>query len=187
MLDDARPLYRIVGVIDHRDTLIIGGVADFRLKPHRAVLQPTETIVIELVDFTAEHNRVGHRRQPLAVIEEIAAADDLHAVEQAVNQRVIATLGNALPQVVEIIVVKGQPQRQAADYERREVAATTAPLLFGIVADELFINVATHEGKCQFFKVSRLIHTLCFQPLDCLVPLGLQLFDRLGGSLAPHS
>ena len=68
--------------------------------------------------------------------------------------------GNALIQRVEIVVVKGQPHRQALDDKCRQVLAVAAPLLFGVALDELLINVAAHKGDGLLLKVLRLVGDL---------------------------
>ena len=65
------------------------------------------------------------------VFKVIGVQPHLDAVQKIGDHLGVAADGNALIQRVEIVVVKGQPHRQALDDKSRQVLAVAAPLLSG--------------------------------------------------------
>ena len=119
--------------------------------------------------------------------EEIGVEPYLHAVKQTVNQAVVASDGDALIGVVEIVVVKGHAHRQTTDDERRKLGAFAPPLLLGVALDKLLVDVAPDKRQRLLLKVAWLGYSLGFHAFDRLAPLLVELSLRLGGSLhAPH-
>ena len=90
VFDDARVGHFARGVVHHRIALPIRRVERLGLEPHRAVFQPSETIVVIFVDFSREHDFLRHRFPMRPVGEEIHAGLYLYAVEQPFNQCIIA-------------------------------------------------------------------------------------------------
>ena len=55
----------------------------------------------------------------ITVLQVIGVQPQLYAIQQAVNDGIVSANGNALVQVIEIIVVKGKPHRQPLDNKCR--------------------------------------------------------------------
>ena len=157
MLDDAGPRRLAVGVVDGGVALKAGLVEQLILKPNGAILQRTELVVKVGINGAGVDDLVSQCVQRGFVFEVIGVQPHLDAVQKVSNHLRIAADGNALIQRVEIVVVKGQPHRQALDDKSRQVLAVAAPLLFGVALDELFINVAAHKGDGLLLKVLRLV------------------------------
>ena len=174
-------------VVDHGVALMVWLVECLGLEAHGAVFELAEAVAVKLVDFSGEYNLVGDGLPAGAVGEEICVQPYLHAVKQTVNQAVVASDGDALIGVVEIVVIKGHAHRQTADDERRKLGTFAPPLLFGVALDELLVDVAPDKRQRLLLKVARLGHALGFHAPDCLAPLLVELSLSLGGSLCtPH-
>ena len=90
VFDDTRVGHFARGVVHHRIALPIRRVERLGLEPHRAVFQPSETIVVVFVDFSREHDFLRHRFPMRPVGKEIRAGLYLYTVEQPFNQCIIA-------------------------------------------------------------------------------------------------
>ena len=73
--------------------------------------------------------------------------------EHVLNPRCISFLGNTLIDVIEVVVVVGEPKRQTLDYPRLQLCTRFPPLLFSVVLNQLFIHGSSNKGDCLFFKV----------------------------------
>ena len=160
MLNDAGPRGLAVGVVDGGVALKAGLVEQLILKPNGAILQRAELVVKVGINGAGVDDLVSQCVQRGLVFEVIGVQPHLDAVEQVGNHLRIAADGNTLIQRVEIVVVKGQPHRQALDDKSRQVLAVAAPLLFGVALDELFINVAAYKRDGLLLKVLRLVGDL---------------------------
>jgi hypothetical protein len=98
-----------------------------------------ESVVEKRVDRTGVDRSLGKRGKRRAVCKIVRVQSHLDAFEHALNQRGVTRGRDALMGVVEIIVVVGKADRQAADDERRKFCAGSAPLFLRIPADQLFI------------------------------------------------
>ena len=81
---------------------------------------------------------------------------NVRALQHFLHHLGISADGNALPAVVEIIVVVGETAGQAADDERGQLPAVAPPLLFGIPLDELGIYVRANQAERLLFQILRL-------------------------------
>ena len=166
MLDDAGPRRLAVRIVDGGVALEAGLVEQLVLKPDRAVLQRAEFVVKISINRAGVDDFVSQCVQRGLVFEVIGVQPHLDAVQKIGDHLGVAADGNALIQRVEIVVVKGQPHRQALDDKSRQVLAVAAPLLFGVALDELLINVAAHKGDGLLLKVLRLVGDLTALLLD---------------------
>ena len=160
MLDDAGPRRLAVRIVDGGVALEAGLVEQLILKPDRAVLQRAEFVVKISVNRAGVDDFVSQCVQRGLVFEVIGVQPHLDAVQKIGDHLGVAADGNALIQRVEIVVVKGQPHRQALDDKSRQVLAVAAPLLFGVALDEFFINVAAYKGDGLLLEVLRLVGDL---------------------------
>src|SRR5699024_1054117 len=82
--------------------------------------------------------------------------------------------------VVEVVVIVGQPDGQAADDKGRQVGSLLSPLLLSVALNQLFVDVPANQGNCLFFQVLRLL-------ARHLLPLFIDFGKRLGrGPHPPH-
>ena len=160
MLDDTGPRRLAVRIVDGGVALEAGLVEQLVLKPNGAVLQRAEFVVKISVNRTSVDDFVSQCVQRGLVFEVIGVQPHLDAVQKIGDHLGVAADGNALIQRVEIVVVKGQPHRQALDDKCRQVLAIAAPLLFGVALDEFFINVAAYKGDGLLLEVLRLVGDL---------------------------
>lgn len=66
-------------------------------------------------------------------------------VEHLLDDLGVAADRNALVRVVEVVVVEGEAHRQAADDEARQVLGRAAPLLGGVVLDQLGVDIGADQ------------------------------------------
>lgn len=78
------------------------------------------------------------------------------AVEQGLDQLVVAADRNALIAVVEVIVVERIADRQALDDEGGQLRAAAAPLLLRVALDELRVDIRADERDGLLLEVLRL-------------------------------
>ncbi len=158
VFDNARILRFSVRVIHNRNALIVGGIENLRIETHRAIFEFAEFESEKLVYHTRIYRLVCDVRIILYKIEIIRFCHHVRAVEQLLDYRRISADRYALIAVVEIVVVKGESARQTLYYERGQVFAISAPLLFGVTFDEFGIYVRSDEFQCLFFEVFRLVY-----------------------------
>ena len=85
-----------------------------------------------------------------------------------------------LIQRIEIIIVKGKPNRQPFDDKRRQLMAGTSPLLLCVSLDQLLVNIHPDQPDRLLLQIGRLGDT---GRLPLLLDLRLCL---LRGDHAPH-
>ena len=91
-----------------------------------------------------------------AVLEEIGIHPCFNALKQTIDKFVVAPNGNALIEVVEIVVVIDKAYRQALDNKRRQISALAPPLFLSITLDERFLDIISYQYQSLFLEVSRL-------------------------------
>lgn len=143
------------GEVDHGVALIVRPVEDLGLKPQAAVVKASETAVKKSVNPAREHDAPGQRAPVVTIVEEINTCDNFDAVKQSGDEAVVSADGDALPEVIEIIVVKSEAQGQSPDYKGRQIGASPAPLLLGVSFDEQFVDVTAYERQGLLLKVLR--------------------------------
>ena len=153
VLDAARVGHVVAGVVDDGIALVVGHGQCFFLESYGAILQFAEAIVEVLIDFPREDDLVGQSLPVAAITEEVSASPGLNACQQSVDQAVVASRGNTLVEVVEIVVVIDQSHGQTLDDEGGQLSALAPPLLFGIFLDEPFVDVRSDEEQSLLFEV----------------------------------
>ena len=127
---------------------------------------------------------VRSARVLLAKLAILGGQQDLDVAEHALDHGGVAAHGDALPAVVEVVVVIGQAHRKALDDARRQLGAAATPLLLGIALDELLEHVAADQRQRLLLEVLRLALA------DEVCGLGLLALDDLDslgrGADAPH-
>ena len=94
-------------------------------------------------------------------------------MQQRVDERVVASGGNALEGIVEVVVVEREAEGKPANDEGRQFGSLAAPLLLGISLDEYAVDVVAAEFQGLFLQVGGLRDGGIFAPL--LLYLGLRL------------
>ena len=183
MLYDASERDSSLRVVDHRVPLIIGHIKYLLLESHCPVFKFAESIAKIFIDFSGEHNLIGHFLQNISGFEEIHPEPYFDTFQQAFYQSVIPTDRYALVTVVEIIVVECQPHRQTTDDERRKLRAPAPPLLFGITLYQSLIYISTDKQQRLLFKITRLGDTGYRQPFPCF---SSSVLSASSGVLTPH-
>ena len=147
VLNRPRIWHFALGVVHHGVALEVGRGEVLVLEAQAAVVEVTEAVAVELVDAPREQDFFGFRFEFAPVVEEIRVELQVYfsVIEQGVDEEVVSALRDALVGVVEVVVVEGEPQRQAADDECRQFGCRPSPLLFGLSLDELFVDVASAE------------------------------------------
>ena len=174
-------------IVYHGVALMIGFGECLGLETHGAILERAIVIVEKLVDFAGENYTVGHRFPVLAVVEKVGVEAHFDAFEESVDKAIVPPDGDALIEVVEVIVVEGETHRQTTDDEGGELAARTSPLLFGVALDELLIDVAADERQSLFLEITRFVDAFGLHALYGLAALLVEFGHSLGGSFhAPH-
>ena len=143
-------------------------------KAQGAVGKVSEAVVKETVDGTAEDHFLRHFHPFLASFKEVFGKSDLNAVEQGVRQHVVASLGDALEGVVEVVVVKHEPHGQSSDDFRRQGVGGAAPLLLGVAFDECVVDVLSDQQECLLLQVLRLAESESLQFGACFSALFFQ-------------
>ena len=110
-------------------------VITFRFKMQAPIGQMAQAIAEILVNGTGIDDFTGYIqvRRPFAVI--IDASPHFDAFQKGVDEDIVAPFGDALPTVVEIIIVESIAHGQALDDERRQIRTAPAPLFFRIAFD----------------------------------------------------
>ena len=160
VLDDAGVGHLAGRVVHHGHALVVGLVEHLALEAEAAVLERAQPEVVERVDGATVD---GPRRDVGLLGHEVLvlhAAADLHALEHVGDHLGVATHGDALVAVVEVVVVVGETARQALDDARGQVPAVAAPLLLRVALHERLEDVATNEGERLLLEVGRLTDAL---------------------------
>lgn len=85
----------------------------------RSVLQVSEAVIVEFINLARIDYPVGHVFPMLAVGEEVGIGDGFDFLQQSLNQSIVASYGDTLIFIVEIIVVEDQSYGQPFDDKRR--------------------------------------------------------------------
>ena len=160
VLDDARVGDLALGVVDHGHALVVLLVERLGLKAQAAVLQRAQLKVVERVDGAAVDRLGGDIGLGGGQLLVLHAAAHLDALEHVGDHLGVASHGDALVAVVEVVVVVGKAAGESFDNARGQVAAVAAPLLLGVALHERFEDVASHEGQRLLLKVGRLADVL---------------------------
>ena len=86
---------------------MVGNGERFGFEAHCAVFEAAEPVAVELVDFAGEYGFVGDVFPFPAVAEEVCVELYVGAFQQSVDKAVVASDGDALTGVVEVVVVEG--------------------------------------------------------------------------------
>ena len=121
VLDDAGVGHIARGVVDDGIALVLLLVEFLRLKADAAVLERAEAVSEELVDAAGVDDPLRDVRFCLNQIEVIRVQANLHALEHVRHHLRVAADRDALPAVVEVVVVVGEAARQALDDECRQI------------------------------------------------------------------
>jgi len=187
VLDDAGVGSVGVGVVHYGVALVVRGVEGLRFESYRTVLEGAVAEVEVLVYAAGVDYCVGEFVQAGFIFQIVYARADFYAFQHLANQGVIATDGDALVEVVEVVVVEDEPDGEAADDGCGEFGAGPAPLLAGVALDQLLVDVAAHQEECLLFQVAGLGDACICHGLDgfgfLLVYFGLGF---LRGVDAPH-
>ncbi len=184
VLDDARERNLALGVVNHRVALPVLALDALGLEAQAAVLKGAQLVVEVLVDGAAVDNAVGDAGVLGDELAVLGVQQDLGIAEHALHHGGVAAHGDALPTVVEVVVVIDEAHGQALDDAGRKLGAAAAPLLFRVALDKLLEHVLADKGKGLFLEVGGLAFA------DLLGGFGLLALDDLLGFRrgldAPH-
>ena len=156
VLDDAGVWDLALRVVDDGDTLMILLLQALRLEVKAAVLELAELVIEILVNRTRVDDLPGHGLIGGALLEVVDTRADFDAVEQGLDELVIAADRDALIAVIEVIVVERVAHRQTLDDEGWQLRAAAAPLLLRVALDELRVDVRSDERDGLLLEVLRL-------------------------------
>jgi len=163
------------GVIDDRVMLEVLDRELLGLEAERAVLEPPKLEGEELVDPAGEDDGLGQGIPVGAVLEVIAGELDLDPLKKILDQNAVAAIGDSLIEVVEVVVVVGEAERQPLDDRGGQFLAITAPLFFRVFLDQLGVDRPPDEGKGLLLEVLWLADVLFG---DFLGDFRLRFFGR---------
>ena len=137
----------------HFDIIIVGGGSvgssiAWRLSRYDLSVAVVDKEVDVAIGTTGRNSAVVH------------AGFNITARKELFNQHIVTADGNALIEVVEIVIVIGETAGQALNNRRRQLAARAPPLLLRITLDELLKNIAPHKGECLLLQITRLVNIL---------------------------
>ncbi len=132
VLDDAGVRRFAVGVIHDSDALMIDFFQALGLKAQSTVFQPAELVIEIGVDRPGVHDCLGAADVLGTVFVVVDVQLHFDAVEQRVDQLVVAADGDVLVPVIEVVVVESVAQGQAADDERGQLGAAARPHYFSV-------------------------------------------------------
>ena len=156
VLDDAGVGHGGISVVYHGVALVVGLGLHLGLEAHCAEVEMTVTILEELIELAGVDDHRRHLLPMGAVVEEVGVGAGVDTLQQSVDEAVVASHGNALVEVVEIVVVVDQPHRQSLDDEGGQLGALAPPLLLGVALDEALVDVAADERESLLLEVARL-------------------------------
>ena len=156
MLDNPCPGRFRVRIVDHSVPLVIRLVQHFGFKPNGPVFQGPQAVSVIGVNRPGVDHALCQGIQFILVLQVVAAGPHLNPLQHALNHPGISALGNSLVQGIEVIVVKGQPDRNPPDNKCRQLVTGTAPLLFCVSLDQFFVNIPAHQADRLLLQVPRL-------------------------------
>lgn len=124
-----------VGIVHHRYALHVRAVVNLMLEPERPVLKGLVAVTVILVDRASEDDGVRTREPALLVLEEINTELDVAPIEHLLEDRGVASLGDTLERVGEVVVVVDEPKRDTPHDGSRELCALMPPLFLGVAFD----------------------------------------------------
>lgn len=159
VFDDARVGNLAGRVVHHGDALMVFFLETFCFEAEAAVGERAERVAEICVDCPCVDDRARGVAVALPYGGEVVvfARAHLDAVEQGMDEAVVAADGDALVAVVEVVVVEGVADGQAADDEGGQLRAAASPLLLGVALDELRVDVRSDERDGLFLEVLRLL------------------------------
>ena len=119
---------------------------DLCLETEAAVLQLSKPPAIVGINGTCVNHMVCQAVVVLFILQVILPQLHIAVREKLVNNYVVAPDGNALVQVIEIIVVVGVAHRKPADDEGGKLPAVPSPLLFRVSLDQLLVDFPAHQA-----------------------------------------
>lgn len=146
-----------VGVVHHRHALHVRAVMDLVLEPERPILKGLVAVAVVLVDRAGEDDGVRTREPALLVLEEINAELDVAAVEHLLEDRGVASLGDALERVGEVVVVVDEPKRDTPHDGSRELCALMPPLFLGVAFDQLLVDGASRHVQDVLLEIGGVV------------------------------
>ena len=145
-----------LGIVYNRHALVVFFIQKLCFKLKAAVFKLAETVGKVFVYRTCVNAFISHLQIILTVGKKIGVKPYLHTFEQLFYKLGIAAARYALVAVVKIVVIIGEPYRQALYYKRGQLAAVSAPLLFGVALYKFCVNIPSHKAYSLFFKIFRL-------------------------------
>ena len=95
-------------------------------------------------------------------LEEVAVEPDgdVRIVQQHVLKDArVAALGQRLPLIAEVTVIRGGPTRQAQHHRRVELSRVLVPLLLGVVLEDLVVQFRPDARQRRLLAVGELRHS----------------------------
>ena len=129
----------------------------FGFEAQAAVFEISQPVAEVGVDLACVEHCGSGVAESIAVRVIVHAELHFHAFEQAIDDLVVAAHGNALPAIFEIVVVVGKAHGQTPDDEGRQFRAASAPLLFRVALDELFVDITAHQADGLLLEVAGLV------------------------------
>ena len=172
VLDDARIRRFTVRIVDDRNALIIRCIQNFGLKAQASVLKLTAFIIKIRINRTCINDFFRKRIIRCTIRKIIHISAHFNAIEQLINNLIIAVYWDALIRIVKIVIVIRIAHRETLDDECRQLRARSAPLLFRIALDELSVNIRADKANRLLFEVFGFAcydAALCFNLFTCFV------------------
>jgi hypothetical protein len=114
-------------------------------KPQTAVLHLAELIIKIFVNSSRIDNLVSILQEIFLLLQKIRLQPDFNTIKQPIYQLVIPSLGDSLPRIIEIIIVKSKSKWQPPDNKCRKLTAITPPLLLRISLHKFLIYVPSDK------------------------------------------
>ena len=126
--------------------MIVGLVQDLSLEAQATVFQFTQLIVEELVNHTRVENLRKGRQIVVLIRKEVClqAHFNVRMIQHLLHNLGVAPDWNALVAVIEVVVVIGHADRQAANNEGWQFSGCLAPLLLGIALNQFLVDIAPY-------------------------------------------
>ena len=115
VLDDAREGNLAFGIVHHRIALPVRRIDRFSLETQRAILKIAQLVIEIFIDRAAVDDAISNARMLFDERAEFRVQQNLRIAEHLLDHSRVATHGNALETVVEIVVVVGEAHGQSRD------------------------------------------------------------------------
>ena len=106
-----------------------------------------------------------------AFLEEINASPRFNALQQAVDETIIAAYGNTLVSVVEIVVIKNEADRKTPNNKSRQLITWSSPLFLCIAFYQTLIDIAPDKQQRLFLQITRFVNTFSSHASHSIPPL----------------